>query len=65
MTNQKTPEQGDELRERIVNALVMSPLSDYAGVDMTPFSRTADMILEALPAPVQGGATDGSRDVGE
>ncbi|WP_053387015.1 hypothetical protein [Leucobacter japonicus] len=52
MVNQET------LRERVIDALSMSPLSDYAGTSMGPINRTADMILEVLSTPVQGGATE-------
>lgn len=39
----------EALRERIIDALVMSPLSDTAGTSMAPVYRTADAILAALP----------------
>jgi len=41
-------------REQIVDVLVMSPLSDYAGTEMGPINRTADAILALL----NGGTDD-------
>ena len=35
-------------REQIVDVLVMSPLSDYAGTEMGPINRTADAVLALL-----------------
>jgi len=39
-------------REQVIDALVMSPLSDTAGTDMRPFEQTADAVMELL----RGGA---------
>ena len=41
-------------REQVIDALVMSPLSDTAGTDMRPFEQTADAVLALL----EGGDRD-------
>jgi hypothetical protein len=36
------------LHERLIDILVMSPMSDIAGTSMTPIERTAEQIIAAL-----------------
>lgn len=43
----------ESMRERIVDALVMSPLSDAAGTTLAPVYRAADAVL-AVVADVDG-----------
>ena len=46
-------------REQVIDALVMSPLSDTAGTDMRPFEQTADAVLAlwaAQPTEAEAGA---------
>lgn len=40
-------DERDEEREALIDALVMSPVSDYIFGDMTPIERSADAILAA------------------
>lgn len=38
----------NSLRERLIDVLVMSPMSDHISTSMAPVERTADQIIEAL-----------------
>lgn len=38
---------GPDEREALIDALVMTPMADHVGTDLTPITRTADALIAA------------------